>query len=473
MLGSRIPMPRPARLFVLIVVVYAFCWIKGWPRYYDDEELPPTKRRYAHTALGPHTVTHDQIAVSITTTATNVYTKVAPLLVYLDEADKDSLVIFSDLQTDIGKWPVFDVLWRYPRDFIIGSDELARYRAQVDYARGSLPVQRLKKQDAREEARIIAAMAKYKVLQSMAAMWEYRPERKWYIFVDDETYVNRPNLMDWLAQYDPEETNFFGNSPQPEVPDQFATGGSSFILSGKAMKELFGDRKNLIKSWQPYIKEYPSALQLVITLVEMELKVSMGTLWPGSTGFSPSNIPFSPTLWCEPVVMMHGVEAEQASELLKVERERVDDLQNHIPMRVADLWDQFLMPEDLNYIRDDWDNLSSEPSNSRWNIVPIEGENDPAIMLSGEESAEGCLERCERTEFCMQWSYSSMPQSNWNGNPETKCHLSSSVRFGKYVEPKEIIEAGEEIIMEWKSGWRKERFTDWANYQRCKAQHQR
>ncbi len=472
MLGLRLPVPRPARLIVLIVLIYAYCWIKGWPRYYDDEELPPTKRRYAHTALGSHTVTHDQLALGVTTTANDVYAKVAPILVNLDEADKDSLVIFSDLQMDIGMWPVFDVLWRYPHDFIVESDELARYRAQVDYSRGSIPIHKLTKEDPKEEASITAAMNKYKILQTMAALWEYRPDRKWYIFVDDMTYLNKPNLMDWLAQYDPDEKNFFCNKPELDLPDPYAPGGTSVILSGKAMKELFGNRKDLIKAWQPFIKEYPSALELVRTLVEIELKISMVTLWPGMTGFSPSTIPFSPTLWCEPVLMMHGVTPEQASDLLKLERERVDDLQNHLPLRVADLWDQFLMPEDLNYIRDDWDNLSSEPSNSRWNIVPTTENQDSKLILDGEESPEGCSERCARTDFCMQWSYSSTPQNNWNDNPDTKCHLSSSVRFGRYVEPQELIEAGEEITMSWKSGWRKERFTDWANYQRCKAAHQ-
>ena len=37
-------MPRPMRLLLALVLIYAFCWIKGWPAYYDDEELPPSQR---------------------------------------------------------------------------------------------------------------------------------------------------------------------------------------------------------------------------------------------------------------------------------------------------------------------------------------------------------------------------------------------------------------------------------------------
>ncbi|KAH7356119.1 hypothetical protein BKA66DRAFT_474250 [Pyrenochaeta sp. MPI-SDFR-AT-0127] len=471
MLASRTHLPRPARFLLLLVVIYAFCWVKGWPHYYDDDELPANQR--PHTSLGPHHVQHDQLVVSVITTATDVYAKVAPLLVYVNDADRDSLLLFGDLQMEIGVWPIFDVLWRYSQNFIVETKELGRYRAQVDYSRKSLPMHKLRKEDPQDEKRILATLYKYKILQAMAAAWEYRPDRSWYAFVDDETYINRPNLLDWLSQYNPALKHFFGNPPVSSVPDPFAAGGSSFIISREAMKELFKDRKDLIKSWQNQIEDYDSALDLVFNVLQAELKIGLEGVWPGITGFDPSSVPFSPALWCEPVLMMHHVSADIASDLWKLEKERAEENLVRSPLAFADLWDRFMAPENLNYTRNDWDNLSSESSNSRWNILFEGDQPDSARAPNGEESAEACQDSCDKSEYCMQWSYSSIAQKNWNDNPQTKCHLSSSVRFGSHVEPQEWNINGERKIRTWKSGWKKHKFTAWANHQRCKAQNQK
>ena len=80
-------MPRPARLLFSVLLIYGFFWIKGWPRTYDDEELPPSKRPQQESNLGPYLVDHDQLVVAVTTTANNVYSKVAPLILNTDERD--------------------------------------------------------------------------------------------------------------------------------------------------------------------------------------------------------------------------------------------------------------------------------------------------------------------------------------------------------------------------------------------------
>jgi hypothetical protein len=42
----------------------------------------------------------------------------------------------------------------------------------------------------------------------MQRAWEYRPDRSWYTFVDDDTFVDRVNTLDWLGHYNP-MTNWF------------------------------------------------------------------------------------------------------------------------------------------------------------------------------------------------------------------------------------------------------------------------
>ncbi|KAI8942868.1 hypothetical protein NX059_000908 [Plenodomus lindquistii] len=468
---------RPLRLIVLAAVVYAFCWVKGWPKYYDDEELPPSQRPRPEIYGGPHRIDHNQLIVSVTSTATDVYTKIPPLLVFTAEEDHGQLLLFADLQMEIGKWPVFDVLWRYGRDFVFEAKELGRYRAQIDYARRSLPMEKLRKKDEKEEKEIQNMLDKYRILQTMAAAWEYRPDRSWYVFAGAETWINRANLRDWLSQYDPKDMHFFGNPPNNDLPDPFAAGGDTIILSGQVMHELFSnenkEHKRFIKKWQNKIIDHSSAFDLVFNVMQLELKLELEGTWPVITGFDPSTIPFSPGLWCEPVAVMHRVTPDIASDLWKLEKERGQDHLSGVPLRIADLWRWFMTPENLNDTRKDWDNLSSESSNSHWNIL-FEGEKtEDGRAKSGEESPEACEHSCRQSEYCMQWSYSSLVQPNWNANPPTKCHLSSSIRFGTHKAPQVSNAKSEETKLTWTSGWNKRKFTAWADQQRCKPQHQR
>jgi hypothetical protein len=465
-------MPRPARLIVSVILIYAFFWVKGWPRTYDDEELPPSKRPQQESNLGPHPVDHDQLVIAVTTTATNHYDKVAPLILNTNEQDHGTLLLFSDLQAEIGRWPVFDVIWRYKSDFIQKTKQLERYRAQVDYARRSIPLTWLKKTDPEEEKKDMEVLDKYKILETMAAAWEYRPDRSWYVFAGDDTYVNRPNLLEWLSQYDPKAMHFFGNPPAPaaaHVPDPFAAGGTSFILSRQVMLELFKKRKDFIQNWREQIADHTTAFDLVTSALQAELKTGFTTVWPGISGFDPSTVPFSPAIWCEPVFLMHHVSPDLGSDLLRMEKDRPSDQPT---LRFADLWHRFITPEDLNYTRNDWDNLSSESSNNRWNILFENEHPDADRARNGEASPEACQASCDNSAYCVQWSYSSIPQTNWNENPQTKCHLSSSMRFGAHKEPQTLNVDGEASTLTWKSGWKKDKFRKWAKQQRCREQHQ-
>ncbi|KAJ4312344.1 hypothetical protein N0V94_007498 [Neodidymelliopsis sp. IMI 364377] len=467
-------MPRPARLLLFLALVYGFFWIKGWPTHYDDEELPPSQRPKSTTALGEHRVSVDHLVVTITTAATDAFTKLAPALLYLDGAYHKELLLMGDLMMDVGPFPVFDVLAKYSMKYVAKNDELERYRRQLDYARKSIPLSGLKEQDPTKERAVLRTLAKYKVLRAMESTWEYRPKRDWYIFTDEETFIDRENTLDWLSQYDPKLKHFFGNPPIADVPDIFAAGGSSFIVSGQTMRLMFEDRKTMIKNWKnwdPRIPDYPSAIHLVESFLKTELSLEMGSFWPGVTGFDPSSISFSPGLWCEPVMMMHRISPDAGSDLYKLEKERKEDHKIDNTLRYADLWYHFMGPEDLNQTRHDWDNLSSESANNRWNILfEKEGEPDGNRAKRAEDSWEACKESCDSSKYCVQWSYSSVAAPNWNENGFTKCHLSSSMRFGAHAEPEDVEVNGEEKPRIWSSGWKKDHFKRWADQQRCKSQ---
>lgn len=466
-------MPRPARLLMFLALVYAFCWIKGWPLYYDDEELP-SQRPKSTTALGEYLVSTDHLTVTVITAATDAYTKLAPALLLLDAAYNKELLLMGDLMMDVGPYPVFDVLAKYPAKYRAKMDELQRYRRQLEFVRDGVPLSNLQEKDPKKEQEALQVLAKYKILRAMESTWEYRPKRDWYAFTDEETYIDRGNLMDWLSQYNPKEKQFFGNPAIPEVPDAFAASGTSFVVSGETMRLLFDDRKAMMKhfeNWDPRIPDYPSVMHLMESFIKMELSLEMKKFWPGVTGFNPATVPYSPGLWCEPVLMMHRVSAAMGSRLHKFEQERIENHKVDNALRYADLWYHFMGQEDLNNTRRDWDNLSSESTNNRWNILfGKPGESDDNRAVRGEDSWEACKDSCDNNKYCLQWSYSSVAAPNWNENGFTKCHLSSTMRLGGHAEKEEVEVNGEMQPRIWTSGWRKDHFKRWANQQRCKNQ---
>lgn len=464
---GKSPFARPLRLVVFAVLAYAFCWVKGWPREYDDEELPPSQRS-KHDA---HRVDSRQLVVSVLTTATDVYSKVAPSIVYLNDADHDSLLHFGDLQMAVGRWPIFDVLARFPRKYIQATDELAAYRRQLDYARNGIPLEQLRERDPLKEKARLATLNKYKILQAMDDAWQFRPNRTWYAFVDDDTFIDRTNLLDWLSHHDGNTTRFFANAPAANAPDVFAAGGSSFVLSGRAMKELLHVRKDIIKNWTPYIADHSSALELVTDVVQRELGVQVEGVWPGISGFAPSNVPFGPyALWCEPVMMLHHVPVDTASDIWRLQKARSEDVNATGPFVFAHLWHHLISTKNLRDPRDDWDNLSSDFTNSNWNILFQGTEPDANRAEKGEASWQACQTSCQKNEYCVQWSYSSVPTPNWNENRETHCHLSSSIRFGAHTPPQELEVDGQVKKNSWKSGWAKAKFQAWAKQEKCRIQ---
>jgi len=384
----------------------------------------------------------------------------------------------SDLELDIGAFHVYDVLEKLDTQLKTGNPDLARYRQQLSFSVAGNDVKKARAQNIEEEKTIRDKLEKYKVLRILERTWELRPDRDWYVFVDTDTYIVRSNLMQWLGQFDPYEPAFFANPPDPDATNPYAVGGSTFILSRQAMHDLFSKlRENEMADWDTRVTNYRSSFDVLYSALHTHLKLGINNTWPSINGFQPRTLSYGPDLWCEPVIAMHSVPIEIASEIWRLERDR--EGHNNDPLLFADLWIHFVQSKNLTTARDDWDNLSSDVENARWNIL-FEGVeldarrghrgDEEGRAANGEASWEACQASCNNHEHCVQWSYSSIATPNYNENGATRCHVSRGMRFGGHVEPKETTVDGKKQKLTWKSGWRKDNFEKWARQQRCKGQ---
>lgn len=80
---------------------------------------------------------------------------------------------------------------------------------------------------------------KYKNIHIAEKTYAMRPGYDWYLFVDADTYVVWPNLMQWLGQLDPTKKLYLGSVSL--INDfMFGHGGSGYIVSGAAMEAFVG-----------------------------------------------------------------------------------------------------------------------------------------------------------------------------------------------------------------------------------------
>jgi hypothetical protein len=490
-------MPRAlwllSRTLLAVLLITAFLWVKSFPREWDARPVKPSSEHSKEHGQGPKhgspPADHNKVVVSIKTGATEAFEKLPSQLLLTDSKYLENLLLFSDLEQDIGAFHLHDVLDRIPASLTLNNTDFDIYRQQQEYWSLGLDIRVLKdvpdaNPDWRTKGHNAAwALDKYKNLHMLQRTWELRPRRHWYLFIDTDTYISRRNLYTWLGKHDHTKPLYFGvetknpNHAKGETYP-FAHGGSGFVLSAAALQAFAVDKAGIPARWDKRIHDMWFGDYVTAAAIHEELGLNLTSSWPGFSGLKPSTIPYSPEMWCQPVIALHHVRPEEASAMWQFEREREG---NRTPMRFEELWRQFIRPEDLAKPREDWDNLSSDFSNVRWNIVfkekkeKKEGKGKRADKKAEDEGPDASFEACEKAcgehKECMQFSFSNTTAQNFNGNGETKCHLSSSFRLGSRRDPDEYLNKKKETAWRsWKSGWRRDRFEKWMSQQRCNAE---
>lgn len=97
-------------------------------------------------------------------------------------------------------------------------------------------------------AREAQTLDKYKNVHIAEKAYRLRPSSDWYLFVDTETYVVWPTLVEWLRQLDPLEKHYIG-SLALHVHFPFAQGGSGYLLSQGAMQAFFKGKSDVANKW--------------------------------------------------------------------------------------------------------------------------------------------------------------------------------------------------------------------------------
>ncbi|KUI65676.1 Glycoprotein-N-acetylgalactosamine 3-beta-galactosyltransferase 1 [Cytospora mali] len=221
-----------------------------------------------------------------------------------------------------------------------------------------------------------------KFLPALDLAYRTMPRKKWFILLDDDTYLIQPSLNALLGHFDPSIPYYIGNAVG-DYRQRFAHGGSSITLSRAAVQKLFAGRNHraLATARRASATEVWGDRLLADALLRLGIHIEEGT-----GRFFNGEQPWASRLrsdrFCVPVSTFHRLTAEEMKGVGRVFRKAVD------PVLWVDLWDVFHGPSFATYevtpLRREWDHVGRL--------------DEHTVTLTGVKAAPGCSRLCERSE---------------------------------------------------------------------------
>lgn len=166
---------------------------------------------------------------------------------------------------------------------------------------------------------------KWKFLPMVQETLRYKPDAKWYVFMEADTYFFWPNLVAWLQKFDASKPLYIGTETQ--IADViFAHGGSGFIVSNPAMKMASNEYATRTAELNDYTN-FHWAGDCVLGKVLHDVGVGLHYSWPllqnsnlGELDEFLTDLYRKP--WCFPAIALHHLTNEDIKDLYQFERRR-------------------------------------------------------------------------------------------------------------------------------------------------------
>lgn len=275
---------------------------------------------------------------------------------------------------------------------------------------------------------------KWKFLPAIDKAFQSRPQAKWFVFIETDTYLVWNNLLDYLRQFDASKDYYLGKHLYINNVE-FGYGGAGFVLSNSAMRKISERRSVRTKEYEDFTASHwvgDCALGKVLA----DAKVPLFKAYPHMQGDSPATLNPNTTklnrnVWCYPAITYHHVSPSEIDELWQYEQNWYR--KHDVLLRHRDIFMDLVKPKIKSSVYA-WDNMSTDKEYNERNHSHLYN----ARERDSWRSVEHCRALCEDKRECIQFSYE-----------EKKCSLSYSFRLG-YAKP------GSDVM----AGWMMERVED-------------
>ncbi|KAL3483104.1 hypothetical protein BJX62DRAFT_245209 [Aspergillus germanicus] len=314
-------------------------------------------------------------------------------------------VIFSDMEEDFDGHHIHDVLSSISPAMQESAPEFAFYR-EIHQNKHRLPdfiEENSDEKIASSFQRKAWDLDKWKFLPSVQRAFDSRPDTKWFVFIEDDTFVVWSSLLSWLEQLDWREPHFLG-LPVSMEDQLFAYGGSGWVLSRAAIQRI----TEHVASVEDHYEELTNNSaygDLVLGHVAEQAGVQLTGAWPLIQRETPSTMDYTKDIMCYAVVTFHHVNGTEVKAIWDVEQEIITiAAMDELPASLLhfDVFKHLVYPHLASRI-DNWDNFS---------------DGEEKVLHVGEGFGK-CKQYCEEDPECMQFRVTAR-----------KCTLAHAVTLG-------------------------------------------
>ncbi|KAH6845789.1 hypothetical protein B0I37DRAFT_381139 [Chaetomium sp. MPI-CAGE-AT-0009] len=391
-----------------------------------------------------------KVLLVMKTGASESYARIPTQLMTMLRCLPDFL-IFGDMDQNIGGQKIHDSLSTVLPEAQEGNSDFDLYRRQ----KWCLVDQEVcnKLGDPAKEG---WNLDKYKNVHIAEKAYKMRPDYDWYIFVDADTYVLWPNLMQWIKKLDAKKKLYLGSVTLIRN-FSFGHGGSGYLVSQAAMKDFVGIHPGVGNEYDLQAQKECCGDYIFARALKDKTDVGVQQMWPTINGEKPATLPFGPSHWCHPIVTMHHMNAEEINSFWHFERRHMRKLSR--PLVLRDIYEEFLAPH-LTETREDWDNLADNrfyldtESGRKWADWQLKRTKKPEDYNEQEKNAHksfaDCAAACESLgpDECFRYKY-----------VDGACSISNSFIMGK---PVKRADDEKDRTM---SGWDIAKINDWVRKQ--------
>ncbi|KAJ5888204.1 hypothetical protein N7495_008245 [Penicillium taxi] len=354
-------------------------------------------------------LTTDDVVLMFKTGATVLWKRVPIHMATSFSANRikpENIQIYSDHSETIGQWEIIDILAN-SSDKVRQSETFQPYLQQEDY-------------EARQNYAEMSNMPGDAA--GPPGGWKLAGETKiakWYIFMEDDSYIFLPNLLRHLENFDHQKSWYLGSLAWIHG-DYFAHGGSGFALSRGAWEKSFGKDPDIIEKFEAFTEAHGCGdhilghvlheygIQFGETVDESRFKYGFNPEAHWSTWFEPAN-------WCKPVYSWHHTHGQDVARFYK--------------------W---------------WDNWSSKyeiKSSVAAEAQPPSTVESAEVWRTAWESVDACEAACVSWAECVQWSFY-----------EDRCKMDSMILLGNGIPEGD---SRRQTSLPWVSGWMPRRVENW------------
>ncbi|KAI1916673.1 hypothetical protein LOZ53_002852 [Ophidiomyces ophidiicola] len=222
---------------------------------------------------------------------------------------------------------------------------------------------------------------KWKFLPMIDEALALRPEAKWYLFMEADTYMVLPNVGHWLQQFDHTKPYYLGT--QMMLGDLvFAYGGAGFFLSNAAMRQFSEYRSTRLAELDKFTASQWAG-DAVLGKVLADAGVHLTFSWPMLQTARIWELDHFGKPWCSPVLSYHHMTAGDIDIMWRFDRQWHKN-NTDSPLLHSNVFNELILPG-LSSERDNWDNFSKDNQDA--------------------SSQEDCKQKCVSDSTCLQYSF--------------------------------------------------------------------